>query len=163
MTLEGLGLPSEQMSVRSALARHVEDFAPQIIELRRLLHRHPEPASQEHRTTEIIAGTLAGHGIEADLCETGTGLWADIGGVPKVGFRADIDALPIMEPSENDPRSEIPGWMHACGHDAHAAVAVGIALVLSRLDLPFGARILVQPAEESLSGGGERVGGRGCR
>ncbi|MGA7097854.1 MAG: amidohydrolase, partial [Acidimicrobiia bacterium] len=63
------------------------------------------------------------------------------------------DALPIDEPEENVPRSQNPGWMHACGHDAHAAIAFGIALGLRQLDLSTGVRVLFQPAEESFPGG----------
>ena len=69
-----------------------------------------------------------------------------------IGFRADLDALPIYEPEENAPRSQNPGWMHACGHDGHAAIAFGIAVAL-QLELPVGVRLLFQPAEEAFPGG----------
>lgn len=134
------------------LARAVADLEPDITELRRLLHRNPEPANQEHRTTEILAETLDAAGLEPRIRAAGTGLWVDIG-EPRVGFRADIDALPITEPEGNDPRSENPGWMHACGHDAHAAIGAGIAVGLSRLDLDGGFRVFFQPAEEAITGG----------
>ncbi len=137
----------------TSLTAHVEAVTPRIVELRRLLHRHPEPANQEERTTEILAKTLADEGIPVGLRPGGTGLWADIGDRPIVGFRADIDGLPIDEPVENNPRSGNPGWMHACGHDAHAAVAAGIAIILSRLGLSPGFRVFFQPAEETITGG----------
>lgn len=135
------------------LAGLVEEFGPQAVEFRRLLHSHPEPAHREHKTTELIRGFLEGHGLRFNGRASGTGGWVDIGDGPKVGFRADIDALPIREPAENDPRSSIEGWMHACGHDAHAAVAAGIALVLDRIQPDRGVRVLFQPAEEAVPGG----------
>ncbi|MDP9494979.1 MAG: amidohydrolase [Actinomycetota bacterium] len=129
------------------------EITPLAVELRRRLHRHPEPSHQEHRTTALIADALAESGIEYHLRSPRTGLWVDIGGQPSIGFRADLDALPITEPEDNNPVSENPGWMHACGHDAHSAIAFGIASVLDRLELPSGVRLLFQPAEESFPGG----------
>ena len=134
----------------------VEDIVPQADELRRLLHRHPEPANEEHQTTALIAASLGENGIAYHDRRPDTGLWLDIGPDPRIGFRADLDALPILEPEENVPRSQNPGWMHACGHDAHAAVAFGIVLALSRIDLPVGIRVLFQPAEETFPGGASR-------
>ena len=134
----------------------VEDIVPQAVELRRLLHRHPEPANEEHQTTALIAASLGENGIAYHDRRPDTGLWLDIGPDPRIGFRADLDALPILEPEENLPRSQNPGWMHACGHDAHAAVAFGIVLALSRIDLPVGIRVLFQPAEETFPGGASR-------
>lgn len=135
----------------------VEQVTPKAVELRRLLHRYPEPSYQEHQTTALIAATFDSHGIDYHLRSPATGLWLDVGPEPKVGFRADIDGLPITEPDPNVPRSQNEGWMHACGHDAHAAIAAGIALVLSRLDLPGGVRFLFQPAEESYPGGASEM------
>lgn len=126
---------------------------PRAVELRRLLHRHPEPAHQEHRTTDLIADSLDECGIGFVDRRPKTGLWADLGEDPSLGFRADLDGLPIVEPEDNVPRSQNPGWMHACGHDAHAAIAFGVALALRHLEPGFGARVLFQPAEEAFPGG----------
>jgi len=141
------------MPGRDELARLVEEIAPKALELRRLLHRHPEPAHREHRTTHLIRRFLLDHGLVFNDREPKTGGWVDIGDGPRVGFRADIDALPIQEPAENSPRSETEGWMHACGHDAHAAIAAGIAVALARLDTGVPFRIIFQPAEEAFPGG----------
>jgi len=141
----------------SDLTGLVEEITPQAIELRRLLHRHPEPANEERETTALLASTLEGAGVVVKTRSPKTGLWVDIGTDPKVGFRADIDALPIQEPADNTPTSASPGWMHACGHDAHAAIAVGIALVLHRLEPSIGVRILFQPAEEAAVGGASEL------
>jgi amidohydrolase len=141
------------MPAPDTLARLVEEISPQVVELRRLLHRHPEPAHGEHLTTGLLRDFLTDAGLEFRSREPRTGGWVDIGDSPQVGFRADIDALPIREPADHSPRSEIEGWMHACGHDAHAAIAAGIAVVLSRLSPPHDVRVLFQPAEETFPGG----------
>jgi amidohydrolase len=138
---------------REHLYAQVEAVLPHAVELRRLLHRHPEPANEEHQTTALIASSLDENGITFHDRKPRTGLWLDLGPEPRIAFRADLDALPIEEPEENTPRSQNPGWMHACGHDAHAAIAFGIAAALRRLELPAGVRILFQPAEESFPGG----------
>src|SRR5918994_1924671 len=104
------------MSGPDELAGLIEEIAPKALELRRLLHRNPEPAHREHRTTELIRRFVEGHGLEFNGREPKTGGWVDLGDDPLVGFRADIDALPILEPAENSPRSQTDGWMHACGH-----------------------------------------------
>jgi amidohydrolase len=129
------------------------EITPLAVDLRRRLHRIPEGAHQEYETTSLIASALDESGIASHLRAPRTGLWVDIGDQPSIGFRADLDALPITEPEDNDPVSQIPGWMHACGHDAHSAIAFGIAAVLDRLELSSGVRILFQPAEESFPGG----------
>jgi len=134
----------------------VEDIVPQAIELRRVLHRHPEPANEEHETTALIAAAFDESGIAYHDRRPSTGLWLDVGPDPKIAFRADLDALPIVEPEANTPRSENPGWMHACGHDAHAAIAFGVVLALNRARVPAGVRVLFQPAEETFPGGASK-------
>jgi len=131
----------------------VEGIIPQAVELRRLLHRHPEPANEEHQTTALIAASLDENGIAYQDRRPQTGLWLDIGSEPLIGFRADLDALPIYEPEGNAPRSQNPGWMHACGHDGHAAIAFGIAVALRQLEIPVGVGLLFQPAAEAFPGG----------
>lgn len=137
----------------SELTGLAEEVIPRAVDLRRRLHQIPEPAHEEHETTTLISAMLEDHGLTPNRRTPRTGLWVDIGAEPRVGFRADLDALPIFEPSGNIPRSRNEGWMHACGHDAHAAIASGIALALSNLDLSPGVRILFQPAEEANPGG----------
>lgn len=141
------------MPASPTLTGLVEEITPQVLELRRALHRFPEPAHQEHRTTELLRRALERSGLSFHGRLPKTGGWVDIGPTPHIGFRADIDALPITEPAGNDPISENPGWMHACGHDAHAAIAAGIAITLSRLSPTPGVRVLFQPAEETTPGG----------
>ncbi len=130
-----------------------EEVTPRAVDLRRRLHQIPEPAYEEHETTTLITTMLQDSGLTPIRRAPRTGLWMDIGGDARIGFRADLDALPIFEPTGNIPRSRNEGWMHACGHDAHAAIATGIALALAKLDLRHGVRFLYQPAEEANPGG----------
>ncbi|MDJ0953503.1 MAG: amidohydrolase [Acidimicrobiia bacterium] len=141
------------------LARLASEIAPRMIELRRDLHRHPEIGWMEHRTTRKVAEALHEWDIEAHIRAEGTGLIADVGhGEKAVGFRADLDALPIQEEAAPPYASVIPGVMHACGHDAHTAIGLGTAWVLNQLDsLPGRARFIFQPAEETMPGGAQEM------
>jgi len=129
--------------------------APQSIELRRAVHRDPEIAWNEIRTTERVVTALESIGLTPRVRTDGTGLVVDIGpGDPVVAFRADLDALPIPEATDLEFQSVNAGIMHACGHDVHTAVAVGIAHVLHAMEpIPGAVRIVFQPAEENIPGG----------
>jgi amidohydrolase len=128
--------------------------APDAVALRREIHRHPELGNQEFHTTEAVAAALGG-GVTARRRQGRTGLVAEVGSAgPVVAFRADLDALPIEERTGLDFSSRVSGVMHACGHDVHTAIAVGIAKVLSQVDdLGGRVRFLFQPAEETFPGG----------
>lgn len=142
-------------TLTETIATHARAFAPDAVRMRRDLHRHPEVAWTERRTTYRVAEALSGYGLDPIVRADSVGLTVEVGtGPPIVGFRADIDALPIHEGTGAPYRSQIDGVMHACGHDAHAAIAVGIARTLAMLDdLPGTARIIFQPAEEELPSG----------
>lgn len=132
----------------------VAEVLPAVTELRRAIHRHPELSFHEFTTTQRVADLLSDRGLRPAVRPEGTGLVVEVGSPGRtVGFRADLDALPIQEPADNPFASQIPGVMHACGHDAHTAIAAGIALVLARLDLPGRVRFIFQPGEESFPGG----------
>ncbi len=141
------------------LSTIVDELLPSLIALRRDLHRHPELGFREFETTKRIVSALEGFGVPATVRESGTGLWAEIGtGDRVVAYRADIDGLPLEEESGVSFASENPGVMHACGHDAHTAVGVGTAAVLSRMgELPGRVRFIFQPAEEVFPGGAEAM------
>ncbi len=141
------------------IAAHARAVAPEAVRMRRDLHRHPEVSWKERRTTYRLAEALTEAGLNPKVRSDLVGLTVDIGdGKPIVGFRADIDALPIHEETGLPFRSQIDGVMHACGHDAHGAIAVGIAKTLAMLDeLPGTARIIFQPAEEELPSGAEQL------
>ncbi len=141
----------------AAVIEHARAIAPSMVTLRRDLHVYPEVGWTEHRTTRKVAERLHALGLRPRVRAAGTGLILDIGeGERVVGFRADLDALPINEENDVPYRSQHAGVMHACGHDVHTAIGVGIAAVLSKLepsDLPGRVRILFQPAEEQIPGG----------
>lgn len=121
-------------------------------EIRRDLHRHPELSWKELRTSDRIAEELIRLGLKPRRGIAGTGLYADLPGpkgVPLVGLRADIDALPIHEDTGLPFSSENPGLMHACAHDGHTSILLGAtALLLQEPELPAPVRVMFQPAEE---------------
>jgi amidohydrolase len=126
------------------------------IELRRSIHRRPEVGHSEFLTTNRLAEFLSESGLQPRIREEGTGLTVDVGAGdgPLVAFRADLDGLPISEQNVLPYASEVAGVMHACGHDAHAAIGAGIARVLGGYDdLPGRVRFVFQPAEETIPGG----------
>ena len=133
--------------------------APEMVALRRDLHRYPELGWSEHRTTRKVAERFYALGLQPVVRAEGTGLTVEVGtGGPVVGFRADLDGLPVDEHTDVPFRSEHPGFMHACGHDAHTAIAVGIASVLARSpELGGTVRFLFQPAEECIPGGAQTM------
>jgi amidohydrolase len=129
-------------------ARALED---EIRAWRRDIHQHPELGFQEYRTAKLVAEALTEMGIEAETGVGITGVVARIGeGRPAIGIRADMDALPIQEATGAEYSSQTPNVMHACGHDAHTAILLGVAKMLNSLeDRPAGEiRLLFQPAEE---------------
>lgn len=135
----------------------------EVIAWRRHIHRNPETANQEVETTNYIANILADYGLEPQRFPH-TGLMVDIGPDTELGrlaFRADIDALPITEVTGLEFTSEKPGTMHACGHDVHTTVALGLACALADFqrvnELELGIRVIFQPAEEVWVGGATDV------
>jgi len=135
----------------------------EVIAWRRHIHRHPETANQEVETTNFLASILQDYGLEPQRFPQ-TGLMVDIGPDTELGrlaFRADIDALPVTEVTGLEYTSEVPGKMHACGHDVHTTVALGLACALADYqrvhDLPLGIRVIFQPAEEVWVGGATDV------
>ena len=139
--------------IESLVAR----IEPELIALRRRIHEHPELAFEEHETAPAVSNYLAALDIPHRTGVGKTGVVAMIEGAPAgptVGVRADMDALPIEEASGVPFASRVPGKMHACGHDVHTTIALGVAHVLSgaRAALPGRVKLVFQPAEETLSG-----------
>jgi N-acetylcysteine deacetylase len=137
-------------------------YAPRMVEMRRVLHRHPEVSGEEYWTTQQLKQWLTEAGIAVLDLPLTTGLVAEIRGAkpgPTVALRADIDALPVAEATGLPYASEIPGKMHACGHDFHMATMLGAALVLKQMegDLAGTVRVLFQAAEETASGAVELI------
>ena len=139
----------------------VAKFVDELIEFRRTIHQHPELSFREHRTTDRIMARLEQAGLHPVRFKY-TGCYVDIGRGPiAVALRADIDALPIEENTGLDFASINEGVMHACGHDIHQSVMLGVALTLADIDssapLAGTVRIIFQPAEEKLPGGAVSV------
>ena len=129
-----------------------------LVATRRDLHMHPELGFQEVRTARIVAERLGALGYEV---VTGIGKTGVVGllageqpGTHTVLLRFDMDALPIEEENDVPYRSQSPGVMHACGHDGHVAIGLGVATLLARQRAAFGGtiKLMFQPAEEGLGG-----------
>lgn len=140
------------------VADEAQSLAQVLVGVRRYLHRHPEVGMEEHNTARFIRETLEGYGLEVHGPIAGTGLYVDIEGEESgsaVGYRADIDALPTQDQKQVPYRSQTPNVAHLCGHDAHTAIAIGVALVLhnNRDQLQGRARVFFQPNEEGLPSG----------
>lgn len=154
-------------SPAAGLARAAEQRLPaglgeRLVRVRRDLHRHPELSNQEVETTALLRRELKASGISGARPIGPTGLVVDIVGArpgPVVAVRGDIDALPLSEEAEVPFRSTISNVMHACGHDVHGTVALGVAVAAleRRETLPGTLRVIFQPAEEAEPLGGRAV------
>lgn len=134
-----------------------EAVLDEVVDVRRHLHRHPEVSFEEEQTSHLIRARLEEIGLTVHDCPTETGAVASFdGGLPgaTVMLRADIDALPILEESGVDFASSAEGVMHACGHDAHTAILLGVArnLAARAENLPGRYLFVFQPAEEIVEG-----------
>lgn len=141
----------------SSIGSRAKDLLPDIVQIRRKLHRHPELSFQEYETTRFIWEILTQAGIEVVEWGGETGVVGILRGTqphPVVALRADIDALPIREENETEYSSQTPGVMHACGHDVHTACLLGAALILAehRSNLAGTVKFIFQPAEEINAG-----------
>ena len=129
----------------------------QIIKTRRDFHKHPELSFQEHRTASIVAKSLKKFGlkVQKNIGKTGVvGLLKGSKAGKTIALRADMDALPIQEISKVSYKSINDGIMHACGHDAHTAILLGVAEVLSnnKNKIKGNIKFIFQPAEEGYGG-----------
>jgi carboxypeptidase Ss1 len=141
------------------LLSEAEKIEPEIIRIRRDLHRHPELSYKEVWTSSYVADRLRRLGIQVNTGVGGTGVVGVLEGGSKgkvVALRADMDALPIDELSDVPFRSQVDGVMHACGHDTHVAMLLGAAELLSnhRGELSGAVKFIFQPAEEHGGRGG---------
>jgi amidohydrolase len=160
------------IAVSSALEQRIDEAAKKVqsrvIDCRRDIHQHPELGNREFRTSKLVAERLRELGIEVKTPIAHTGVIGLLrGGKPGrvVALRADMDALPVVEQVDVPFKSTVRttyngqevGVMHACGHDAHVAILLGVAEVLSgiRQELPGTVVFLFQPAEEGAPQGEE--------
>ena len=122
-----------------------------LVRWRRAIHRQPEIGFHVYKTAELVAGTLHELGVEVQSGVGKSGVVARLGDGdgPVIAVRADMDALPIQESNHTEYASQVSGVMHACGHDAHTAMLLGAAKLLSQLPIHGEVRLLFQPSEEN--------------
>ena len=131
--------------------------------VRRHLHSHPELSFQEVETAKYISKMLTEFGIEHETGIAGNGVVGLIKGKNPdkkvIAIRADLDALPVNEENDVDYKSEVPGVMHACGHDVHTTCLLGASKILNELKDEFEGtiKLIFQPAEENLPGGAQQM------
>jgi len=137
--------------MNAAILEQARELEPRLVEIRQTIHGHPELGFAEHRTAALVAETLNSLGIEVRAGVGRTGVVGQVGrGVPVVVLRADMDALPIQEQNSVEYASEVPGVMHACGHDVHTACLLGAAMLLKDSHPDGRVRFLFQPSEEGM-------------
>ena len=144
------------------IAQLVDASLPDLIDIRHQLHAHPEIANQEHLTATVIRQALEPTSVNLLKPFLGTdvvGLLDGNGPGKHVALRADIDALPLQEATGLPYASKHPGLMHACGHDGHTAILIGVARVLTQLKDTFNGsvRFVFQPGEEVAAAGKDLV------
>ncbi|PRR78294.1 putative hydrolase YxeP [Clostridium liquoris] len=140
-----------------------KEYYSWMVDLRRDFHRHPEPSFKEYRTSKRIKEELENMGLEVTTIG-GTGVVGLLKGEKEgkvVALRADIDALSVNEETGLEFSSEVPGMMHACGHDFHAAMLLGAAKILSEMksELNGSVKFIFQPAEEVAKGAKKMIEG----
>ena len=139
------------------LARVADEVMPEVIKLRRYLHQHPELSGQEEQTAQAVANACRQHGLEVQECIGGHGVLATLKvseSAPWIALRADMDALPVPDCKQRPYASRVAEISHACGHDAHTAMLIGAAQILSQLRtfLTHNVAFVFQPAEETCEG-----------
>jgi amidohydrolase len=152
--------PSTPAPLRARIDAIAAEIFPAVVEVRRDIHRHPELGFREKRTAGLVADKL--RALKFDEVRTGIGVTGVVGVLkggrpgPVVAVRADMDALPVPELIDVPYKSTVPNVKHACGHDGHTSMALGVAEIFSRLraDLPGTVVFLFQPAEEGDPDGG---------
>lgn len=134
---------------RSGLMSEAERLRERLVSIRRRIHSRPEYGFSEYETARLVAETLESVGARVRRDVAKTGVVGELSaGRPVVGIRADMDALPISENTGLPFASTVENMMHACGHDAHVACALGAAMLLAERPLDGTIRFLFQPSEE---------------
>lgn len=160
-------MSAPEQTLSAGIAADSAELFEELVSFRRDLHAHPETGFAEHRTTRRIVDRLQRAGLAPQVLSIGTGVVCEIPAAAEVvnpgvvGIRADIDALPITDVKTVPYASTVSGAAHACGHDVHTTIAVGVGLVAARLArrglLRNTVRLVFQPAEESSPGGAPEV------
>jgi len=137
------------------MLQRAQAIQDQLTKWRRTFHQHPEVGFAETRTAALVADELRKLGLRVETGVGKTGVVGHLGsGSPCVALRADMDALPLQEANDVPYASQVPGVMHACGHDAHTAILLGVATLLAQVNrespLPGEVRFVFQPSEEAV-------------
>jgi amidohydrolase len=137
------------------MLQRAQALQDQLTKWRRTFHQHPEVGFAETRTAALVADELRKLDLRVETGVGKTGVVGHLGsGSPCVALRADMDALPLQEANAVPYASQVPGVMHACGHDAHTAILLGVATLLAQVNrespLPGEVRFLFQPSEEAV-------------
>jgi len=156
--------------MKQEILNKAQEYFPEVVAIRRQLHQHPELSFCEKETAELVKRCLTSKNIDFQSEIAGYGIVATIKGekaplssflspLSSIALRADMDALPIQEKNDIPYRSVNQGVMHACGHDAHTAMLLGVALILNDLRDRFDGtiKLIFQPGEEKLPGGASLI------
>ena len=144
------------------LDRWLASRGAELVAVRRHIHAHPELSGQEFETAALVAQELADAGLAPRMLPKGNGVMCDVGhGERVIALRADLDALPLPDTKNVPYRSTFDNVCHACGHDVHTTVLLGVGLALAQLaqrdELPGRVRLLFQPSEETMPPGAPEV------
>ncbi len=164
-------LPEKWETLAKNIDDEIQNLTERMSQIRRSIHAHPEPSGEEFETTRFIINCFSGTSVEAKVVKDDIGVIADISigkvtsKTPLIAIRADIDALRLNDEKNTSYKSTKPGLAHACGHDAHTAILLGIALACAKikennteLEVGIKLRFLFQPAEETCTGAKFMVG-----
>ena len=143
--------PSGADPLPGQLDRWLTSRGAELVAVRRHIHAHPELSGQEFETAALVAQELAAAGLAPRMLPKGNGVMCDIGhGERVIALRADLDALPLPDTKNVPYRSTVDNVCHACGHDVHTTVLLGVGLALAQLaqrdELPGRVRLLFQPS-----------------
>ena len=150
-----IALPDD---IGKEIKQRVASLTPEVIEIRRNIHRHPERSKREQKTADLVSDYLIQLGYETVRGAAIHSVTAVLNGRKEgktIGLRADMDALKLQEQTGLSFASEVEGVMHACGHDAHTAILLGAAKILADMNqsVPGKVKFLFQPSEEAFPGG----------
>ncbi|HCT54157.1 MAG TPA: amidohydrolase, partial [Balneola sp.] len=168
LSLITLSLTAQSSDLKQIIDERADELEEQVIEWRRYFHENPELSNREFNTAKKISEHLESLGLEVQTEIAHTGVMGILKGGkpgPVVGLRADIDALPVIERTDVPFKSTVMGEyqgnevgvMHACGHDTHIAILMGVAQILTEMkdDLQGTVKFIFQPAEEGAPKGEE--------
>jgi len=148
--LSQMELDREEGKTMTNMLDKAKAIREKLVEIRRTIHMNPEAAFNEHQTAALVSKTLTELGIPHETGVGVTGVVAHIGNCngPTIGLRGDMDCVLMTDGKDVPYKSQVPGLAHTCGHDAHTAMLLGVAMLLKDEQIDGEVRLLFQPAEE---------------